>query len=89
MALAPRVGKINQIPHWLAIWTGKMERYSLLRIPSFVPVITFRQSPCKIFLSQNIFHDGKKIFCDFSVGMQLENKKTEKHHHFCLYIIYI
>ena len=29
------------------------------------------------FLSQNIFRDSKKIFCDFSVGMELENEKTE------------
>ena len=29
------------------------------------------------FLSQNIFRDSKKIFCDFSVGMELENVKTE------------
>ena len=29
------------------------------------------------FLSQNIFPGSKKIFCDFSVGMELENEKTE------------
>ena len=29
------------------------------------------------FLSQNISRDSKKIFCDFSVGMELENAKTE------------
>ena len=29
------------------------------------------------FLLQNIFHDSKKIFCDFSFGMELENEKTE------------
>ena len=29
------------------------------------------------FLMQNIFRDSKKIFCDFSVGMELENEKTE------------
>ena len=29
------------------------------------------------FLSQNIFRDSKKIFCDFSVGMELENEKSE------------
>ena len=28
------------------------------------------------FLSQNIFRDSKMIFCDFSVGMELENQKT-------------
>ena len=29
------------------------------------------------FRSQNIFRDSKKIFCDFSVGMELENEKTD------------
>ena len=29
------------------------------------------------FLSQNIFRDSKNIFWDFSVGMELENEKTE------------
>ena len=29
------------------------------------------------FLTQNIFDDCKRIFCDFSVGMELKNKKTE------------
>ena len=36
------------------------------------------------FLSQNIFREGKTIFYDFSVGMELENEKTERHHHFRL-----
>ena len=36
------------------------------------------------FLSRNIFRDRKKIFCDFSVGMELENEKTETRHHFCI-----
>ena len=30
------------------------------------------------FLSQNIFRDNKKIPCDFSVGMELKNEKTER-----------
>ena len=25
----------------------------------------------------NVFRDSIKIFCDFSVGMELENEKTE------------
>ena len=37
----------------------------------------------EIFLAQNIFRDSKKIFSDFSVGMELENEKTETRHHFC------
>ena len=31
----------------------------------------------KSFLSRNIFRDSEKIFCDFSVGLELENEKTE------------
>ena len=30
------------------------------------------------FLSQNIFRESKKILCDFSVGVELENEKTER-----------
>ena len=36
------------------------------------------------FLSQNIFCDSKKIFIDFSVGMEVENEKSETRHHFCI-----
>ena len=36
------------------------------------------------FLSQNIFRDSKKIFCDLFVRMELENEKTETRHHFCI-----
>ena len=36
------------------------------------------------FLSQNISSNSKKIFCDFSVGMELENEKTETRYHFCI-----
>ena len=32
------------------------------------------------FLSQNIFCDSKKIFCDLSVEMELENEKTTSTH---------
>ena len=35
------------------------------------------------FLSPSISHDGKKIFCDFSIRMELENEKTEMCYHFC------
>ena len=38
----------------------------------------------KCVLLQNIFCDGKKIFCDFSVGMELENEKTDMRYHFCI-----
>ena len=30
------------------------------------------------FLSQNIFRDSKKFFCDLSVRMELENKRKPK-----------
>ena len=30
------------------------------------------------FLYQNIFCDTEKISCDFSVGMELENRKNQK-----------
>ena len=34
--------------------------------------------------SQIFFRDSNKIFCDFSVGMELENEKTETRYHFCV-----
>ena len=40
----------------------------------------------KVYLSQNIIRDSKKIFCDFSVGMEFKNEKTETRHHFCIYL---
>jgi len=58
-----------------------MEQYSPLGIAHFVPAIRFcRNSKWvhKSFLSQNIFCDTKKISCDFSVGMELENQKNQK-----------
>ena len=33
--------------------------------------------PHESVLSQNIFRHINNIFCDFSVAMELENKKTE------------
>ena len=30
-----------------------------------------------VFFQKNIFCDSKKIFCDFSVKMEVENEKTE------------
>ena len=61
---------------------GKLERYCPLGIARFVPAIKFRRtlSGCKKagFLSKNIFRDSKKIFGDFSVGMELENGKTQR-----------
>ena len=72
---------------WLATRVGKMERYCPPGIAHFIPANIIspkfkwvRES----FLSQNIFHDSKKIFCDLFVGMELENKKTETRHHFCI-----
>ena len=36
------------------------------------------------FLSQNIFRDSKKNFCDFSFGMELESEKTETRYDCCM-----
>lgn len=64
---------------WLATWVGKMEQYCPLGIARFVPAIKFCQkSMHKSFLYQNIFCDTEKISCDFSVGMELENRKNQK-----------
>ena len=40
------------------------------------------------FLSQNIFRDIVKRFSvtDFSVGIELENEKTEMHYRFCIQV---
>ena len=37
-------------------------------------------------LSENIFRDSKKIFCDLSVRMELENEKTQTRYHFFIYL---
>ena len=52
-----------------------MERYCQIGIARFVPAITFRRSPSGC--TQNIFRGSKKSFCDFSVGKELENERTE------------
>ena len=67
---------------WLATRAGKMERYCPLGIARLVTAISKRVY--ESFLSQNIFRDSKKIFCDFSVGMELEKEKTETRYHFCI-----
>ena len=36
-----------------------------------------KRAGARKFSLQNIFRDSKKIFCDFSVGMELQNEKTE------------
>ena len=72
---------------WLATRAGKMERYCPPGIARFVP--TNKISPKfkwvhESFVSQNIFRDCKRIFCDFSVEMELENEKTETGYQFCI-----
>ena len=65
---------------WLATWAGTMEWYLPLGIPRFVPAIKFRRSPIgwgRLFFYQIFSVKVKKIFCDFSDGMELENEKTE------------
>ena len=56
-----------------------MERYCSLGIARFSRNKIWPKSKRvhESFLSQNIFRDSKNIFCDFSVGMELENEKTE------------
>ena len=64
-----------------------MERYCPPGIARFVPAnkISPKFKDFKrvheSFLSQNIFRDSKKIFCDLFVGMELGNEKTEKRYH--------
>ena len=71
---------------WLANRTGKMERYSPPGIARFIPankILPKFKQVHESFISQNIFRDSKKKFCDLYVGMELENEKTETRHHFC------
>ena len=64
-----------------------MERYCPPGIARFVPAnkisLKFKRVH-ESFLSQNIFRDCKKIFCDLFVWMELENEKTETCYHFCI-----
>ena len=62
-----------------------MERYCPPGIARFVPankILPKFKRVHESFLSQNIFRDSKKIFCDLFVGMKLENEKTETCRHF-------
>ena len=55
-------------------------------LPRFVPANKISpkfKRVHKSFLSQNIFCDSKKIFCDLLVGMELEKEKTETRYYFC------
>ena len=64
-----------------------MERYCPPGIVRFVPANKISPKFKRVhesFLSQNIFRDSKKIFCDLFVRMELENEKTETRHHFCI-----
>ena len=67
--------------------SGQDERYCPPGIARFVPANKISPEFKQVhesFLSQNIFCDSKKIFCDLFVGMELENEKTETRHHFCI-----
>ena len=72
---APRAGKVNQIPRcdWLPERTTLPARDCPFCSRNNISP-KFKQVH-KSFLSQNIFRDSKKIFCDFSVGMELKNVK--------------
>ena len=76
---------MNQIPRcdWLperARWSDTALDYSFCSRNNLSPK---SKQVYESVLSQNISRDGKKIFCDFSVGMELENEKTETRHDFC------
>ena len=64
-----------------------MERYCPPEIAHFVPankILPKFKLVHETFLSQNIFRDSKKIFCDLFVRMELENEKTKTSYHFCI-----
>ena len=79
------MGKIKQIMHcdWLPKWARWNDT-----VHSEFPFCSCNNIPPKSkwvhesFLLQNIFPDSEKIFCAFSVGIELENKKTETCLHF-------
>ena len=78
---------MTQIPrcHWLperARWSDIARSGLPVLFPQqhFVEV----QAGARKFSFENIFRDSKEIFCDFSVGMELENEKTETRYHFCI-----
>jgi len=74
--IAPQAGNMNQIP--FLDWLPRAG------LPVLFPQQRFAKSKgvLESHLSQNIFPDSKKIFSHFSVGMELENQKTETPHHF-------
>ena len=56
-----------------------MGRSCRLEVARFVPAIKFLRSPSgctKVFFRKNIFRESKKMLCDFSFGMELENEKN-------------
>ena len=85
---APRAGKMNQIPccDWLperARWSDTA-RWDCPFCSRNNVSPKYKRVYSESLLSQNIFLDSKKIFCDFSVEMELENEKTETRYHFCI-----
>ena len=76
---------MNQIPHFDCLpertrWNDTAR--------SGLPVLCLQYHFAQVkriygtFLSQSLFRDSKKVFCDFSVGREVENDKTETRHHF-------
>ena len=64
-----------------------MERYCPPGTVRFVPANKISPKFKRVhesFLSQNIFRDSKKIFCDLFVGTELEKEKTETRYYFCI-----
>ena len=79
---------MNQIPccDWLPE-RGKIKRYCMPEIARFVPAITFRRSPSgctKVFFGKLFSVTVKRIFSDLSVGVEVENEKTETRYYYCI-----
>ena len=70
---APRAGKVNQC-NWLPERTTLPARDCPFCSRNNISP-KFKQVH-KSFLSQNIFRDSKKIFCDFSVRTELEKREN-------------
>ena len=81
---APRAGKVNQIPR--CDWLPERATLPARDCPfcSRNNILPKFKRVHESFLSQNIFRDSKKIFCDFSVRTELEKEKTEARRYFCI-----
>jgi len=81
---ATRPGKMKDIPR--CDWLPERARWSDFPFCSRNNISPKSKRVHESFLSQSVFRYSKKIFCDFSDGVELENEKTESRHHFCIYV---